>query len=100
MRWRSANGSPKRSATKTYWKIDSFTGFRRISNGALRLDCQKKAVPRRKRATGKFATNFPGGNNGHHLRARATMAHRRAAAQRSEEHTSELQSPMYLVCRL
>src|SRR5437879_7927388 len=26
--------------------------------------------------------------------------HRREARQRSEEHTSELQSPMYLVCRL
>src|SRR5437879_13202499 len=26
--------------------------------------------------------------------------HRKTRAQRSEEHTSELQSPMYLVCRL
>src|SRR6266480_4266344 len=80
MRWRFANGLPKRSATKTYWKIDSFTGFRRISNGALRLDWRKKAAPLRKRATGKFAMNFPGENNGHRLRARETMARRRAAA--------------------
>src|SRR5437763_3535177 len=28
------------------------------------------------------------------------VARPRARAQRSEEHTSELQSPMYLVCRL
>src|SRR5437879_10552176 len=31
---------------------------------------------------------------------RATAAVRPAADARSEEHTSELQSPMYLVCRL
>src|SRR5437763_8234931 len=30
----------------------------------------------------------------------AVAQHRRAATERSEEHTSELQSPMYLVCRL
>src|SRR5437762_11944034 len=31
---------------------------------------------------------------------RRGWARRRSAADRSEEHTSELQSPMYLVCRL
>src|SRR5437764_1918003 len=38
----------------------------------------------------------------HALRLRAAVrAHRdRAGRARSEEHTSELQSPMYLVCRL
>src|SRR5437879_10836702 len=30
----------------------------------------------------------------------ASKRNRRASPQRSEEHTSELQSPMYLVCRL
>src|SRR5437879_7369025 len=30
----------------------------------------------------------------------AQVAHRDTCAARSEEHTSELQSPMYLVCRL
>src|SRR5437763_7027929 len=33
-------------------------------------------------------------------RRRPTLGRRRATATRSEEHTSELQSPMYLVCRL
>src|SRR5437764_2218867 len=32
--------------------------------------------------------------------ARTPRRHYAAARQRSEEHTSELQSPMYLVCRL
>src|SRR5436189_3892299 len=32
--------------------------------------------------------------------ARSARADRRLNAARSEEHTSELQSPMYLVCRL
>src|SRR5437762_6076540 len=30
----------------------------------------------------------------------ATVRHLRVGFERSEEHTSELQSPMYLVCRL
>src|SRR5437762_11311281 len=30
----------------------------------------------------------------------ARLLHRHPARRRSEEHTSELQSPMYLVCRL
>src|SRR5437879_6751029 len=34
------------------------------------------------------------------LRAAVEQDERRAGPQRSEEHTSELQSPMYLVCRL
>src|SRR5437763_7097086 len=33
-------------------------------------------------------------------RAEFRPAHRAGRARRSEEHTSELQSPMYLVCRL
>src|SRR5215216_8159141 len=35
-----------------------------------------------------------------HRRARATPAHRCDTWARSEEHTSELQSPDHLVCRL
>src|SRR5436189_3114014 len=38
-----------------------------------------------------------------HLRSRKTGCHQAGdeqKAERSEEHTSELQSPMYLVCRL
>src|SRR5437764_6232740 len=36
----------------------------------------------------------------HHRRHGAVRPRVRTAADRSEEHTSELQSPMYLVCRL
>src|SRR5256885_4439565 len=45
----------------------------------------------------------PGGHLQHHFRARqstATAAHLAAGRRRSEEHTSELQSPCNLVCRL
>src|SRR5437879_10963301 len=35
-----------------------------------------------------------------HQRAHRARTGSRRAVQRSEEHTSELQSPMYLVCRL
>src|SRR5437764_1842576 len=34
------------------------------------------------------------------VRARSRRSAPRRASRRSEEHTSELQSPMYLVCRL
>src|SRR5437763_9666533 len=37
---------------------------------------------------------------GHHRRGLPGADRRSAARVRSEEHTSELQSPMYLVCRL
>src|SRR5437764_3921979 len=36
----------------------------------------------------------------HARSADSPIAHRPSARARSEEHTSELQSPMYLVCRL
>src|SRR5437879_11084826 len=43
-----------------------------------------------------------GGDRGRHLHrlVRQDPARVRARRHRSEEHTSELQSPMYLVCRL
>src|SRR5437764_11442414 len=54
------------------------------------------------------AVEPPGVDPGHHgplhdaggPRGVAAHHHRGALGQRSEEHTSELQSPMYLVCRL
>src|ERR1017187_9854123 len=42
----------------------------------------------------------PGLRQGHGWPFRATRAARVGRLVRSEEHTSELQSPMYLVCRL
>src|SRR5437879_10088368 len=49
----------------------------------------------------------PAGGDGHELSERtdggvgwADQRHRGLLNRRSEEHTSELQSPMYLVCRL
>src|SRR3970040_1701459 len=41
-----------------------------------------------------------GGWRGCRTAGRSRAASRRGRADRSEEHTSELQSPMYLVCRL
>src|SRR5690348_18143362 len=41
-----------------------------------------------------------GGRAGGDARARSGAGRNRARASRSEEHTSELQSPVHLVCRL
>src|SRR5437879_10989223 len=50
-------------------------------------------------ATGNFtAPSLPPGD--YEIAVTAPGFKRAAAAHRSEEHTSELQSPMYLVCRL
>src|SRR2546426_12142965 len=46
-------------------------------------------------STGKSCTTWPSA-----LRRRATNASRGSSPERSEEHTSELQSPCNLVCRL
>src|SRR5437764_4529496 len=42
----------------------------------------------------------PRAGSGGDGRAGRALLHRRGGGRRSEEHTSELQSPMYLVCRL
>src|SRR5437763_8443686 len=49
-----------------------------------------------KRLRGKFYTMLEKIDHGHHV----LRAYAKDAVERSEEHTSELQSPMYLVCRL
>src|SRR2546425_9242278 len=51
------------------------------------------------RAAGAGGPGGPGAARGPHARA-ATRARSRFAETRSEEHTSELQSLAYLVCRL
>src|SRR5437879_7961282 len=52
------------------------------------------------RARGVVACLPPAHRAASRGRARALAKRRRASTNRSEEHTSELQSPMYLVCRL
>src|SRR5258708_26571087 len=47
-----------------------------------------------------YTTLFRSGADGCRAAARGTDPHRTAAPARSEEHTSELQSPDHLVCRL
>src|SRR5437762_10650448 len=67
---------------------------------------------RRSRGAVVAGQDQPDGRHARHARCRAdrcrslrvgeheVLANAQAAAARSEEHTSELQSPMYLVCRL
>src|SRR3712207_7588284 len=71
-----------------------------------RTNLRRRHAPNRRRSAGHTAVNFPllvqklevGMPGPHRLRlAKHEVA---AGRQRSEEHTSELQSRQYLVCRL
>src|SRR5437764_11690754 len=57
------------------------------------------AVARRPGTQGRFALTLAAGDDEGALGIRVA-AGAQLNAERSEEHTSELQSPMYLVCRL
>src|SRR3712207_8490994 len=54
----------------------------------------------RPRGRGRGASRAEGGTRAGRGRRRRACRPRRASARRSEEHTSELQSRQYLVCRL
>src|SRR5437762_5542222 len=51
-------------------------------------------------AGGSLPMEAPGTSANHSSRSNVVSIARRPGHTRSEEHTSELQSPMYLVCRL
>src|ERR1017187_373976 len=67
-------------------EFDSFRGLDDFSNGGV-FDGNPNAVP-------TFLPNI------HGLSLQVRQSDFQANSRRSEEHTSELQSPMYLVCRL
>src|SRR5437879_8824444 len=67
--------------------------------------CRASGEPQAKPGALLFATTLPSDRPGNPERFSPPLAKYRSAqkgniGQRSEEHTSELQSPMYLVCRL
>src|SRR5438876_12174333 len=61
---------------------------------ALPISCSKKLKAKRTR-TGSCMTACAGS-----IKKPCARSPRRTRARRSEEHTSELQSPVHLVCRL
>src|SRR5437764_10450899 len=96
--------------TKRRWKADSTASTR-----GLPRDMHPTSVPvaRECLANEGLIVRKPNSGSARHRWARENSKHRRTATRqrgfcrssleqdpRSEEHTSELQSPMYLVCRL
>src|SRR2546426_9191660 len=79
-------GRPPRSTLFPYTTL--FRSLGRESFGALSHKIHVRA----------FAQNLPGGTHG--IAQVLDAAHSTCAIPRSEEHTSELQSPCNLVCRL
>src|SRR3712207_8090067 len=81
-----------------------YTTLFRSRRGGGRHQVQEPPARRRVEARGRAAEPHP--RRRHHLRGREAARDAEAAGcqgaplQRSEEHTSELQSRQYLVCRL
>src|SRR3712207_9454471 len=63
-------------------------------------DLSGRCPRRRRSSTSTTSPRSSAGRTSTARRARCTASSRRARAWRSEEHTSELQSRQYLVCRL
>src|SRR5437762_4396293 len=72
------------------WRLAGPPGTHPAHDSRLRCDRQRRGIDRRLVARPPFAA----------AAALADRVRTRREQYRSEEHTSELQSPMYLVCRL
>src|SRR5262250_3945538 len=75
--------------------------FRIVRNKATAEDLTLEAFWRIYKARARFDAARPFGAWARRIASNVALDHlKREKAVRSEEHTSELQSPMYLVCRL